>query len=123
MVVDVKAAGLCHTDVGIMYDQQWTERVGPFPLTPGPEVAGIVAELGEGVTDWGGRRLRRPLPAGTTRPGLGRDGDYSAKCVAHPADLVAVPDSVSFELATTGTDAATAHPVDPGRSVAARDSQ
>ena len=35
VVLEVGAAGLCHTDVGILHDPMWGERVGPVPLALG----------------------------------------------------------------------------------------
>jgi propanol-preferring alcohol dehydrogenase len=116
VLVAVRAAGLCHTDVGILHDAAWTERVGPFPLTLGHEIAGVVAALGEGVTGWSVGERVAVNPAGTTRPGLGRDGGYGPLTVADPADLVRVPDGLSEELAAAGTDAGRA----PYRAVVVR---
>lgn len=116
VVIDIRAAGLCHTDVGILHDPTWTERVGPFPLTLGHELAGTVCEVGEGVRGWSLGDRVVPVGDTPTRPGLGRDGGYSAKCIAHPADLVPVPEGVSFELAAMGTDAGRA----PYRAVMVR---
>ena len=49
MSVQIDASGLCRADLG-------TASVGEspygFPLTPGHEVAGVVAELGHGVSGW-----------------------------------------------------------------------
>ena len=46
LVVRVKAAGICHSDA------HYRSGVGStrYPLTPGHEVAGVVAEVGAGVT-------------------------------------------------------------------------
>ncbi|MFJ9317689.1 zinc-binding dehydrogenase [Pimelobacter simplex] len=116
VLVEVRAAGLCHTDVGILHDATWTERVGPFPLTLGHEVAGVIAGLGPDVAGWALGDRVAVNPAGATRPGLGRDGGYGPYVVALPADLVAVPDALSFELAAAGTDAGRA----PYRAVVVR---
>ena len=116
VVVDIRAAGLCHTDVGILHDAAWTATIAPFPLTLGHEVAGVISEVGPGVEGWSVGDRVGVSPAGTTRPGLGRDGGYAARCIGHAADLVAVPDGVSFELAAAGTDAGRA----PYRAVMVR---
>ncbi len=105
VVLEVGAAGLCHTDVGILHDPMWGERIGPLPLALGHEVAGTISEVGEGVTGWVVGDRVGVSPNGTTRPGIGRDGGYAPFCVAHPADLVAMPDALSPELASIGTDA------------------
>lgn len=105
VLIEIKAAGLCHTDVGILHDPGWLERLGPLPLTLGHEVAGVVADLGEGVEPTlRGQRVGL-TPAGDTRPGLGRDGGYAAFCTALPQDLIPIPGNVSFTQAAAGTDA------------------
>ena len=54
MIVEVKAAGVCGTDLKI-YDGDY---LSPYPLTPGHEMAGTVASVGAGVSaDWVGRRV------------------------------------------------------------------
>jgi alcohol dehydrogenase, propanol-preferring len=52
VVVDVRAAGLYHSDVGILEDEKWLAGMTP-PVVPGHETAGVISELGgEGVTGW-----------------------------------------------------------------------
>lgn len=46
MLVEVRAAGLCHTDVEVLRGNYGT---GAYPLVPGHEYAGVVAEVGPGV--------------------------------------------------------------------------
>lgn len=105
VLVEIKAAGLCHTDVGILHDPLWTPRIGPFPLTLGHEVSGVVIDLGDGVDDFVVGDRVGIFPAGRTRPGQGRDGGYSFRCTALPEDLVRVPDNVGDAEAALGTDA------------------
>lgn len=45
-LVRVKAAGVCHSDA---HYRAGTSPVGPLPLTPGHEVAGVVERVGPGV--------------------------------------------------------------------------
>ncbi|WP_244928905.1 zinc-binding dehydrogenase [Nocardioides sp. W7] len=116
VVVDIHAAGLCHTDVGILHDPVWAPGLAEPPFTLGHELAGTISEVGEGVTGWTVGHRVGVSPAGTTRPGLGRDGGYSYRCIAHPADLVPMPEGLSFELAAMGTDAGRA----PYRAVVVR---
>jgi 2-desacetyl-2-hydroxyethyl bacteriochlorophyllide A dehydrogenase len=47
VLVGVKAAGICHSDV---HYQAGTSPVGPLPQTLGHEVAGVVEEIGSQVT-------------------------------------------------------------------------
>jgi alcohol dehydrogenase, propanol-preferring len=105
VLVDIRAAGLCHTDVGILDDPGWLQRLGPLPLTLGHEVAGVVSEIGDGVVGFSEGDAVGISPAGSTRPGLARDGGYAASCVADAEDLVPIPPGVSFPQAAAGTDA------------------
>ncbi|MFG2838755.1 NAD(P)-dependent alcohol dehydrogenase [Streptomyces zaomyceticus] len=47
VLIDIKYAGICHSDIHQARDG-WGE--GIFPMVPGHEIAGIVAETGPGVT-------------------------------------------------------------------------
>jgi len=48
VVVDVKAAGLCHSDVGFL-DGTLTWMLPGLPMVLGHEVAGTIRTVGEGV--------------------------------------------------------------------------
>ena len=45
--IDIKFTGICHSDIHQVRDG-W--RPGIFPMVPGHEIAGVVAEVGPGVT-------------------------------------------------------------------------
>ncbi|MGW5433004.1 NAD(P)-dependent alcohol dehydrogenase [Streptomyces sp. NPDC004059] len=47
VLIDIKYAGICHSDIH-QVDEGWAE--GIFPMVPGHEIAGIVSEVGPGVT-------------------------------------------------------------------------
>jgi alcohol dehydrogenase len=47
--VDVLATGICGADAGTVADPS---PANGFPITPGHEIAGVVAEPGEGVDGW-----------------------------------------------------------------------
>lgn len=47
VVIDVKAGGLCHTDFEVLHANYGP---GSFPVVPGHEYAGVIAEIGAGVT-------------------------------------------------------------------------
>lgn len=47
ILVQIKAAGLCHSDLSVING----DRPRPMPMALGHEAAGIVEELGAGVTD------------------------------------------------------------------------
>jgi propanol-preferring alcohol dehydrogenase len=105
VVLEVRAAGLCHTDVGILHDPTWGERVGPLPLVLGHEVAGVVHQVGPDVESCAVGDRVGVNPNGTTRPGIGRDGGYAPLCLARPDDLVQLPGGLCFKQAAIGTDA------------------
>lgn len=103
--IAVKAAGLCHTDAGILYEPHWSARIGPFPLTLGHELAGVITDVGADVTDYRVGDRVGVFPGGRTRPGLGRGGGFQSVVTAYPEDLVRIPDELSYVFAATGTDA------------------
>jgi alcohol dehydrogenase len=47
VLIQVKAAGLCHSDLSTING----DRLRPVPMVLGHEAAGVVRELGDGVTD------------------------------------------------------------------------
>ncbi|MFD7897551.1 NAD(P)-dependent alcohol dehydrogenase [Streptomyces sp. NPDC059743] len=47
VLIDIKFAGICHSDIHQARDG-W--GAGIFPMVPGHEIAGVVAEVGPGVT-------------------------------------------------------------------------
>ncbi|MCY0920379.1 MULTISPECIES: NAD(P)-dependent alcohol dehydrogenase [unclassified Streptomyces] len=47
VLIDIKFAGICHSDIHQATDG-WGE--GIFPMVPGHEIAGVVTEVGTGVT-------------------------------------------------------------------------
>ncbi|WP_066951075.1 NAD(P)-dependent alcohol dehydrogenase [Streptomyces lushanensis] len=47
VLIDIKFAGICHSDIHQVHDG-WGSSV--FPMVPGHEIAGVVAETGPGVT-------------------------------------------------------------------------
>ncbi|MGW1772835.1 NAD(P)-dependent alcohol dehydrogenase [Streptomyces sp. NPDC002104] len=47
VLIDIKFAGICHSDIHQVTDG-WGE--GIYPMVPGHEIAGVVTEVGSGVT-------------------------------------------------------------------------
>ncbi|MFI6443421.1 NAD(P)-dependent alcohol dehydrogenase [Kitasatospora sp. NPDC050543] len=47
ILIDIKYAGICHSDIH-QARSEWGEAI--FPMVPGHEIAGLVAEVGPGVT-------------------------------------------------------------------------
>src|SRR5215217_6319038 len=47
VLIDIKFAGICHSDIHQVHEG-WGKAI--FPMVPGHEIAGIVSEVGPGVT-------------------------------------------------------------------------
>lgn len=104
VVIDIKAAGLCHSDVGILEDPKWLGTMKELPVVPGHEGAGVIAAVGEGVTDWkvGDRVCVWPM---IDLNGYLIDGAWAEQSTASPDALLRIPDGVSFAQAAAATDA------------------
>ncbi|MFB7504880.1 zinc-binding dehydrogenase [Streptomyces broussonetiae] len=108
VVVHVEAAGLCHSDVHVLDGTIEPTRRPPFTL--GHEVAGTVLALGAGVEEYAvGDRVAvaivaHPQVQAHYAPGIGVDGGYAERLVAHASTLVPVPDGVSTVHAAVATD-------------------
>lgn len=106
VLIDIKSAGLCHSDVGLLEDEGWLQTLAKRPITIGHEVAGVISGLGEGVTGWKiGDRVGICPTTEAGAPGYVRDGGFSYKAVTPAITLVRIPDNVSFALGAAGTDA------------------
>jgi D-arabinose 1-dehydrogenase-like Zn-dependent alcohol dehydrogenase len=111
MRIKVQACGVCHSDV-LTKEGAWPGI--QYPRVPGHEVAGIVDELGAGVSEWkvgqrvgvgwhGGQDNTCPsCRRGDFRncrnlkiPGISYDGGYQQYMVAPVTALVAIPESLS----------------------------
>src|SRR5271168_3104712 len=109
--IKVQACGVCHSDV-LTKEGQWPGI--QYPRVPGHEIAGIVDELGAGVSEWkmgqrvgvgwhGGQDNTCPsCRRGDFRncrnlkiPGISYDGGYQQYMLAPVEALVAIPDSLS----------------------------
>lgn len=106
VLIEIKAAGLCHSDVGVMTDPGWLDMLAHLPITMGHEVSGVVAGLGEGVEGWAiGDRVGICPTSGGGCPGYSGDGGFSSYLVIGEPALVKLPDDVDFVLGAAGTDA------------------
>ena len=109
--IKVQACGVCHSDV-LTKEGLWPGI--QFPRVPGHEVAGIIDEVGDGVSEWKkGQRVGvgwhggqdgtcRECRRGDFRncrnlkiPGISYDGGYQEYMVAPVEALVAIPDSLN----------------------------
>src|SRR5215472_59298 len=108
--IKVEACGICHSDA-VVKAGQWPGLM--FPRVPGHEVAGVIEEVGPGVTEWKkGERVgvgwhgghcfvcescRRGDFINCARAqisGLTRDGGYSQYMIARAEALAAIPESL-----------------------------
>ena len=64
VLIEVAGCGVCHTDLGLLYDGVPTRHA--LPLVLGHEVSGVVVGEGAGVTGWKGASVIVPavLPCG-----------------------------------------------------------
>ncbi|WP_432196428.1 NAD(P)-dependent alcohol dehydrogenase [Streptomyces sp. bgisy027] len=123
VLIDIKFAGICHSDIH-QAREGWGEAT--FPMVPGHEIAGIVSEIGPGVTKYrvGDRvgvgcmvdscRECENCLAGLeqyclkgniqTYNGVGKDGEptyggYSQKIVVAESFVLRIPDGLSLDVA------------------------
>ena len=109
--IKVQACGICHSDV-LTKEGGWPGI--QYPRIPGHEVAGVIDELGAGVSEWkqgqrvgvgwhGGQDGTCPAcRRGDFRncrnlkiPGISYDGGYQQYMMAPVEALVAIPESLS----------------------------
>ena len=109
--VKVQACGICHSD-SLTKEGQWPGI--QYPRVPGHEIAGIVDELGEGVTTWKkGQRVGVGWHGGHDEtclycrrgdfrncvnmqvPGISYDGGYQQYMVAPANAVVAMPEGLN----------------------------
>ncbi|MDH6217289.1 NAD(P)-dependent alcohol dehydrogenase [Streptomyces pseudovenezuelae] len=123
VLIDIKFAGICHSDIH-QAREGWGEAI--FPMVPGHEIAGVVSEVGPGVTrhQVGDRvgvgclvdscrecdnckaGLEQYCTGGNvgTYNAVGKDGEvtyggYSEKVVVDENFVVRVPDGLSLDVA------------------------
>lgn len=105
VILEVRAAGLCHSDVGCLEGVLTPSMPKQPPVILGHEIAGVVAEIGEGVSDF--KVGDRVVASGNAEhcPGWSADGGYASHCLMSAAILLRLPDGVSFEQGAAATDA------------------
>lgn len=108
VILDIKAAGLCHSDVAALQDPGWMPLFPNGPVIMGHEFAGVVVKVGEGVTNLkvGDRVGVNPLDQDTRQAsGYNYDGGYATKARVPAKQCVKLPDNVSFVEGAAATDA------------------
>lgn len=108
VVIEVKASGLCHSDVAALQDPGWMPLFPNGPVIMGHECAGVIIEVGEGVTDFkvGDRVGVNPLDQETREAtGYNYDGGYANKVRVPAKQCVLIPEGVSFVEGAAATDA------------------
>lgn len=123
VLIDIKFAGICHSDIH-QAREGWGEAI--FPMVPGHEIAGIVSEVGPGVTKFqvGDRvgvgcmvdscrecdnckaGLEQYCTGGNvgTYNAIGKDGEptyggYSEKVVVDENFVLGIPEGISLDEA------------------------
>ncbi|MFE9447114.1 NAD(P)-dependent alcohol dehydrogenase [Streptomyces sp. NPDC006739] len=124
VLIDIKFAGICHSDIH-QAREGWGQAI--FPMVPGHEIAGVVSEVGSGVTKFAvGDRVgvgcmvdscrecencRAGLEQYCTGGGMtgtynavGKDGrptygGYSEKIVVDENYVLRIPDGLSLDVA------------------------
>lgn len=73
----------------------------PLPVVPGLDLAGTLVDIGDGIDGWrvGDRVLVNPLKPNVGLMGEMIDGGMAEYALADAAQLIALPDSVSFAQA------------------------
>lgn len=102
VLIDIKASGLCHSDVGYL---EGTITHLPFvPITLGHEMSGVVSRVGPGVSEFTvGQRVA--IPSTLETPGNASDGGFAEYVVARQEHLIAIPDDVDHVHAALAMDA------------------
>lgn len=123
VLIEIKYAGICHSDIHTVRSE-WGEA--PYPLAPGHEIAGVVAEVGSEVTSYAvGDRVgvgcmvnscgecvncqrgeEQYCLAGNTqtygsvdRDGTITQGGYSTHVVVTEGFVLRIPDSIPLDAA------------------------
>jgi uncharacterized zinc-type alcohol dehydrogenase-like protein len=123
VLIDIKFAGICHSDIH-QVREGWGEAI--FPMVPGHEIAGVVSEVGPGVTRYkvgdrvgvgclvdscrecdnckAGQEQHCVRGAVQTYNGIGRDGEptyggYATHIVVDENFVARIPDGLSLDVA------------------------
>ena len=92
VVIDVKAAGVNFPDVLIIQNKYQLKP--PLPFAPGAELAGVIKEVGTGVTGF---------QAGDRVIAMTMYGAFAEECVARAGQLIRMPPGLDFATAAAFT--------------------
>jgi propanol-preferring alcohol dehydrogenase len=105
VVIDMRAAGMCHSDVGF-WNGTLDSGIDHKPIVLGHENSGVISSLGDCVTGFAVGERITAYPIDTPPyPGTGRDGGYADKTLEPASALFRIPEGVSFEQAAAASDA------------------
>ncbi|MFD8864443.1 zinc-binding dehydrogenase [Streptomyces sp. NPDC059590] len=103
IVIEVKAAGLCHSDVGFL-DGTLTSLLPFRPITLGHEIAGVVASTGVGASRFSvGDKVA--VPAAIEGPGTSSNGGFQPRIAVREDLVIPLPDGIAWDQAAAATDA------------------
>lgn len=126
VAVEVAGCGICHTDIGFVFDGVPTRH--PLPLVLGHEISGRVVAAGENADGWRGRTVIVPavIPCGTClacqsgrpticrqqfMPGNDGNGGFATHVLVPSRGLCAVPETLpsglTLEMLSVVADAVT----------------
>jgi propanol-preferring alcohol dehydrogenase len=121
VLVGIKAAGICGSDLHIVYEG--TATAGFIPITLGHEASGIVAEVGTNVTGWktGDRVVvdsliscgscyncrvgRESVCSHGKFLGIHLDGAFAEFIIVPSKNLLGLPDNIPFDQGAAIADA------------------
>lgn len=97
VVIRVRASSFNYHDVFTVQGMPGIKV--PLPVVIGLDMAGEIAEVGEGVEGWkpGDRVLVNPLNTAKGLMGEMLDGGMAEYCLVSAGQLIAMPDNVSFD--------------------------
>ena len=111
VLIQVKAAGLCHSDCIVMEDEDYGMLM-QRPITLGHEVAGVIIEIGANVQGYNigdqiaSAQMSQPatIENWSNAIGLAYDGGYAEFAIVRATNITRIPERVTFAQAAVATD-------------------